>query len=334
MLHLQQHAGNRAAVAAMRDMSVSAPKAPRSGRPATRIAPKRVQRKERSSSVVKLSDAGVSVTSAVGSFNQVGHAMDIWADIDVGKNPVAAPTARSNSIYGLELEYWEWIDVPQDNQGGMGVKPWNDIYAIKPDAGTFNRAAGGCDLTWKQAVDQATAKTLRGKHRIGFQDVPGLIPKPGRDVKRTLKFRIVLTDGEERREIFATQRLEMGNGEMGYAAYTDSVGNNVETHGYGRHDYDANQQREADELDRRNDRLSAAQLPRPANVLQAIPAEAKQRVQSFVVSVVKGGAAPYVDLELAQILKAIPATTPNRGVAQKQTAGRWATLAAELAGDI
>jgi hypothetical protein len=316
-------AGNRATVAAIGELNRAVP------------AP-RVQRKESSVTPTTLVDAGVTVSSATGVFNQVGHAMDIWVDLDAGKNPAFGPQARANSVYGLELEYWELIDVPQDNQGGTGVKPWSDIYALKPDAGTFNRAAQGCDLTWKQAVDQAKAQTLRGRHRVGFQDVPGLIPNAGRNVKRTLKFRIVLNDGGNRKEIFATQQLEMKNGKMGYAAYSDSLNNQVETFGFGRQDYDQNKQRESDKLGARSpqDRVVALAVPSNTEVLAAVPTAARQLVQTFVAKAAKGTADPYMDLELLAVLKSIPTAAPNRNNAEAGNTRDWTNLAAELAGDV
>ncbi|MET0325915.1 MAG: DUF4157 domain-containing protein [Ilumatobacteraceae bacterium] len=293
-----------------------------------------IRRKETSRTPAKLIAAGVDVDSAIGSFHQVGHAMDIWVDIDVGKNPFFPPRARANSIYGLELEYWELINVTEDNQGGIGVKPWNDIYAMKPDAGTFRRDVTGCDMNWGTAVADAAAGTLRGKHRVGFQDVPGLIPNAGRAVKRTLQFRIVLTDGVTRKEIFATQQLEMKNGQMTYAAYRDSVNNQVETYGFGRavYDEDHEKRRLAARDDRR--RVGALAVPTMAKVLQTIPAAAQQVVQTFVVDVVAGKAAPYIDLELIEVVKSVVAPTPQRAQGQVATATNWPTLAAELAGDV
>ena len=294
-----------------------------------------IRRKESSKTPATLIDAGVDVTSATGASLQIGHAMSIWVDIDVGKHPFFPPRARTNSIYGLELEYWELIDVTEDNKGGIGVKPWNDIYAMKPDASTFRKDAPGCSINWGQAVADAAAGTLRGKHRVGFQDVPGLIPKAGRDVKRTLQFRIVLTDGETRKEIFATQQLEMKNGQMTYAAYRDSVNNRVETYGFGRAVYDG--EHEKRRLAARDDRrrVGALAVPTVAKVLQTIPTAAQQLVQTFVVEAGAGKAAPYVDLELIEVVKSVVApTTAQRAHGQAGTATNWPTLAAELAGDV
>ena len=122
---------------------------------------------------VKALKTGIKVQDAVGAKGQLGHAMDVWVDIDVGQNPISPPNARPNTVYGLEMEYWEWVEVPQDNQGATGIKPWNDIHGMKPGASTFDTPAVGCSMTWKAAVDAARTGALKGKHRIGFRDIPG-----------------------------------------------------------------------------------------------------------------------------------------------------------------
>jgi hypothetical protein len=288
-----------------------------------------LQRDDVQSSVAKIIDAGVNVTNSTGGVNQVGHAMDVWVDIDAGDNSVTPASARPNTVYGLELEYWEYVNVPNDNQGATGEKPWNDIYAMKPDATTFGKAAGGCDKTWSQAVSEAAAGTLKGKHRIGFQDIPGLIPKAGRNVERTLKFRIIFNDGNQRREIFATQLLRMNNGQMGYSAYTDTVGNNVESHGFGTHGYQTGSVAEQQALGRENNKLTAAGLPSKAEIMNKLSTEAKSGVQTFVAHILQGTAVPFIDEEMIEWLGQV--------AGDKQAAalqGGWSGIAKNMAGDL
>jgi hypothetical protein len=272
---------------------------------AKKAAVNQVQRRDTQHSIAKILNAGVSVRNERGNMGQLGHAMDIWVQIDAGTHPVTPANARPNTVYGLELEYWENVAVPHDNQGGVGVKPWNDIYGMKPDASTFDTAVAGCDLTWKQAVEQAAAGTLTGRKKIGFRDIPGLFERPGRNVERTLKFRIVFNDGANRQEIFATQLLRVNNGQLGYSAYVDSAGNSLEAHGFGGDTYEAGSVTEQGNITREGGRLNMGSLPSKAQIVAALPLEAKAAVQTFVAELVKGQATPYLDLEIAEFVQKV-----------------------------
>jgi hypothetical protein len=309
-LQLQRTIGNRATGRVIGPSPDSAQQ-PAASRPASRRGPLRapshpagggahVQRKDTQYSVAKITNYGVSVIDAVGDSGQLGHAMNVWVEIDAGKDPVAPPNAPPNSVYGLEFEYWEYVNVPYDNKGGIGEKPWNDIHGMKPDAKTFDKAAPGCSMTWTAAVAAATKGTLTGKHRIGFQDVPGLWEKPGRNAERTLKFRIVFNDGTPR-EIFATQLLRINNGRLGYSSYIDSKGNKLESHGFAANaGYQAGSATEKAALAKEKGRLTPDSVPTKGHLTAALPLEAKIAVPSFVVDAVAGKAEPYIDLELLE----------------------------------
>ncbi len=288
-----------------------------------------VQRDDIQHSLAKITNFGVNVSNARGNKNQLGHAMDVWVEIDAGKNPVTPANARPNTVYGLELEYWEYVNVPNDNQGATGEKPWNDIHGMKPDASTFGTAAPGCDLTWQDAVMQAAAGTLTGKHRIGFRDIPGLLERPGRNVERTLKFRIIFNDGNRREEIFATQLLRQNNGQMGYGAYRDSAGNSLESHGFGGGGYVAGSLAEQQAITGEGNRLQPAGLPTAGTVEGALPLEARTNVQIFVAAILQGTAVEYIDLERAEFVKKVAADR------QKTAAGDFPGLISEtLMGDV
>ena len=277
---------------------------------------------------VKALKSGIKVKDAAGAKGQLGHAMDVWVDIDVGQNPISPPNARPNTIYGLEMEYWEWVNVPNDNQGANGIKPWNDIYGMKPGASTFDTAADGCSMTWKMAVDAARSGTLKGKHRIGFRDIPGLYERPNRDVERTLKFRIVINDGSTPREMFATQLLRVTNGTLAYSAYVDDVGNKLESYGFHAAGYKRGSSQEKKKVKAEPNRLTKAALPSTPAVLATIPAAAKLELQPFIADVLGGRADPFVDLEQAQVIKSIA------GANQTGAAGNWATIASGFLGDV
>jgi len=278
----------------------------------------RVQRRENQSSLAKIINAGVNVSNARGNLGQLGHAMDVWVEIDAGNHPVTPAGAKPGSVYGLQFEYWEYVDVPRDNQGAIGVKPWNDIYGMKPDASTFDTAAPGCDLTWKQAVEQAAAGTLTGKKKIGFRDIPGLFEKANRDVERTLKFRISFNDGTQQREIFATQLLRVNNGRLGYSAYHDSLGNSVEAHGFGANGYAKGSPQEQNALTHEASRLAmdGSALPSNAAILATIPTADQSEVQSFVKELVDNTAQPFVDKEMAEFVSKVDADKQEKRAPQ------------------
>ncbi len=284
---------------------------------------KNIQRKDHQSSLAKIINVGVNVTNSRGNLGQLGHAMDVWVEVDAGSHPVTPGNAKPNTVYGLEFEYWEYVDVPHDNQGATGVKPWNDIHGIKPDASTFETAAAGCDLTWKQAVAEAANGTLTGKKKIGFRDIPGLFEKPNRNVERTLKFRIVFFDGNERKEIFATQLLRVNNGKLGYSAYTDSLGNSVESHGFGGDDYDGGSDQEQLALGAEAGRLAmdGSGLPTNAAIKATLPLEAKAGVQGFVRDLVDDNAALFVDREMAEFVSKVDADKQ-----EKQAPTDWVNM--------
>lgn len=289
----------------------------------------RVQRSDTQYNLARILDVGVRVSNKKGDSNQIGHAMDVWVKIDAGKNPIMPPNARPNTVYGIELEYWEYVNVPHDNEYAVGEKPWNDIYAMKPDATTFTKAADGCDITWGAAVQAAAAGTLRGKHVIGFRDIPGLIPKPGRNVERTLKFRIVYSDGNQRREIYATQLVKMNNGQVGYSAYTDSAGNKIEAHGYGSDNYQAGSLIEQQALNQEGGKLTDESIPTKSELMGKLPEEAQARVQAFVDQIFSGKAAPFVDTELAEWVSQVDADKQENAMK-----GGWPNLAKAMMGDL
>ncbi|MBE2220105.1 MAG: DUF4157 domain-containing protein, partial [Anaerolineae bacterium] len=247
----------------------------------------KIQRRDNQSNLAKIINAGINVSNARGNLGQLGHAMDVWVEIDAGTHPVTPANAKPNTVYGLEFEYWEYVDVPHDNQGAIGIKPWNDIHGIKPDASTFDTPAAGCALTWKAAVAEAAAGTLTGRKKIGFRDIPGLFEKGGRDVERTLQFRIVFNDGLQQKEIFATQLLRVNGGHLGYSAYSDSLGNAIESHGFGGNNYEAGSGQEALSLSQEGGRLATdgSSLPSTGSILATIPMEAKTAIQTFVAEI-------------------------------------------------
>ena len=277
-----------------------------------------VQRRENQSSLARIVNVGVNVKDARGNLGQLGHAMDVWVDIDAGEHPVTPPNAKPNTVYGLEFEYWEYVDVPHDNLGATGVKPWNDIHGIKPDASTFDVAADGCDMTWKAAVSAAAAGTLTGRKRIGFRDIPGLFEKATRNVERTLKFRIVFNDGAQRREIFATQLLRVDNGRLGYSAYTDSVGNNLESHGFGADTYVKGSQAEQQALGTEAGKLAmdGSALPTLQQVVSSVPQGARQEVQTFVRELMLNQSDPFLDKEMAEFVSKVPTDKQERTAPQ------------------
>jgi len=269
----------------------------------------RVQRKkDRQNSLATIVDAGIDVADARGNLGQLGHAMDIWIDVDFGDRPLPPTELKTNTIHGLELEYWEFVDVPHDNVGPPGVKPWNDIYAMKPDASTFDTAAPGCDMTWKAAVDAAAAGTLTGVKRIGFRDIPGLFERNNRNTERTLKFRIVINDGIAPKEIFATQLLRMNNGHLGYSAYEDSLGNKTESHGFGGVGYAKDSVTEQGALGTEPGRLTGAGVPNKAGVVGTLPAAAQALLPSFVEQLVEtpNAVTDFDDTEGTSFLNNVP----------------------------
>ncbi|MGI8752909.1 MAG: hypothetical protein ACR2MN_11460 [Acidimicrobiales bacterium] len=269
------------------------------GRPGPAAGPLTVQRKkgETKASLAKITGSGLGVKNAPGNQGQLGHAMDVWVQIDAGSHPVTPAGAPPNSVYGLELEYWEHVKVARDNQGAKGEKPWNDIHAMKPDASTFEAAADGCALTWKEAVAQAAAGTLKGKKKVGFRDIPGLFERAGRNVSRTLDFRIIFDDGTDRRvQTFATQVLEVKNGRLSRSAYRDSTGNNLASGGFAG----------GDAVGTPSDRtLGDDALPTMQGITNSVPREARDALDAFLAEAVGPTAAPYVDLELPQFLATV-----------------------------
>lgn len=272
-----------------------------------------MQRAATQSSIAKIVNMGVDVADARGNSNQVGHAMDVWFELDLGKDPVTPPGAPPGTIYGLKMEYWEHVNVPRDNQGATGEKAWNDIYGMKPDASTFDTAARGCKMTWKAAVEAAAAGTLKGKVKVGFRDIPGLYERVGRNVERSLDFRIVADDGGSRKEVFATQLLRMNNGRMGYSAYKDSKGTLVESHGFGSENYKKKSRAEKQALEREGNRLRDTALPDIASIEGALPAEAKLALPTFVADILASRAGEYQDRELAAFVKLVATDRQAQG---------------------
>ncbi len=294
-----------------------------------------VQRKDVQYELAQIVSVGVSASnSRDGAFQQAGHRMDVWVEIDAGEHPIMPPNAKPNTVYGVELEYWEFSTVPNDTHGPTGIKPWSDIYRFKPDSTTFDKPAAGCDLTWTQAVQQAQAGTLKGRKKIGFADYPGLFdansarPKPNRTAKRTLDFRIVFRDDSQTQEIYATQVLELSNGHLGYSAYRDDKGNALEAHGFGSHGYVANSLAEQGALGTQANRVTAGNVPTFQTLVGTIPLAAQNAIADFVKQLNASGAEEYVDIELLAFVHRLPDLQKAQGEAD------WtAMFAAELRSD-
>ena len=294
-----------------------------------------VQRKDVQYELAQIVSVGVSASnSRDGAFQQAGHRMDVWVEIDAGEHPIMPPNAKPNTVYGVELEYWEFSTVPNDTHGPTGIKPWSDIYRFKPDSTTFDKPAAGCDLTWTQAVQQAQAGTLKGRKKIGFADYPGLFdansarPKPNRTAKRTLDFRIVFRDDSQTQEIYATQVLELSNGHLGYSAYRDDKGNAIEAHGFGSHGYVANSLAEQGALGTQANRVTAGNVPTFQALVGTIPLAAQNAIADFVKQLNASGAEEYVDIEQQAFVHRLPDLQKAQGEAD------WtAMFAAELRSD-
>ncbi|HEY3241166.1 MAG TPA: DUF4157 domain-containing protein, partial [Acidimicrobiia bacterium] len=248
---------------------------------------------------VRIGDVTIGVDNAVGGSGQRGHRMDVAVDLDAGSRPQTPPGAPPHSIYGVQLEYWEKVDdlwdfqdanpvtaaqtMAGNNPTGKDSKQWNDIYALKPDASTFKtNNVPDSDIDWKAAVTAATAGTLRGRHKIGFTDYPGIWIKPHRYYKRVLRFRIVIRDGAQQREIYATQVLDQQDGNLGYTAYSDNRGNHLEAANYDTGYANRDVAQEQLDIGAYGDRLGAGDFGSPAALASEVPDEGFAAIRAFV----------------------------------------------------
>jgi len=181
-----------------------------------------------------------------------GHEMDFLIHADFGKKPVGETydamdvmNQKAHSLFGIQMEYWEQIDVPydfkaddtldsqtrKDGNEGAHKKNWSDIYQYNPAAMSFRNYIGqGGDMSWGTAVETAANGTLTGTKNISVVDKPRAGASEGRTFSRTLKFRVVLKDMlGNRQEIYATQVIEVENGVYTYVSYSDSMGNSLVT---------------------------------------------------------------------------------------------------------
>jgi hypothetical protein len=242
------------------------------------------------------------------------HSMALWVELDAGQHPAPQPGAPPGSIYGTSLEYWEEVQVDYNfvepdttkvaqlkaNGEGAFHKQWNDIKMHAPDAATFSKKGGPIQLSWSDAVPRAATLQLRGQNKIGFLDNPGVTPLPGKYIKRTLNFRIVIKSGAQRREIFATQIIKCdGKGLPASMTYVDSLG-----HSLGR-------TRTADEadmeaMDAADNRLTTGLKVQAGDVSAAVPAQARAQIRPFVQALARRQAAVFQNLELNEVQARFP----------------------------
>jgi hypothetical protein len=234
------------------------------------------------------------------------HQMNIWFDIDAGATPAAPVGTPGNSIHGVTVEYWEQVelaynfveaDAAQVNAlkargEGATSKPWNDVMMLQLDSPTWNKVGGSIQQSWTAAVAAAAVTGgFTGVKRVGFQDNPGVTPKPGKYIHRTLRFRIVVKDAHRKQEILATQVM-VGDGgkQLKSMTYVDSRGNKL-----GRSRMPRGAQLRGMQAD--DPRLQAHDVT--SNVLAAsIPALVRAEVRTFVRQLLQGGAAAFQNREL------------------------------------
>ncbi len=272
----------------------------------------------------KILNAGIGVGETTVVDNDEGgiaqsHSMDVWVDIDAGKEPIKPENAPPNTIYGVSLEYWENVDIrynfvakPSDNvkalkKSGEGKisKPWNDIMAMRPDAETFNKKSGPIQISWVNAVNDARGRTLRGVQKIGFTDNPGVTPLTGKYMERILRFRIVLKDSTQQREIFATQKFLLdGQTEPVSKTYVDSKGN-----AFGK-ERDANDPTAMNDMAPVDPRIQSHGIT-PQVLDKSVPGKARKKLKYFVKELVAGTAVNFYDLEATEIKIKIPGSDAN-----------------------
>jgi len=259
---------------------------------------------------VSVTRLGIAAQDATGGSGQLGHRMDVVAEIAAGARPQTPAGAPPRGIYGVQLEYWERVQDHHDFQDpnpvtaalkvaaatGADTKQWNDIYALKPDAGTFSINQAGADRSWVDAVAAAAAGTLTGRSKVGFSDYPGIWIKPNRYYKRTLDFRIVVRTPGQQHELTARQVLDQRAGRLDYSAYTDSRGNHIEAAGFaGEAAHGARSQAQKDQeqqdITGHGGRLAAGSAGSAAALATAVPNEAHTALPGFVTQLVRPGAA-------------------------------------------
>lgn len=242
-----------------------------------------------------------------------GHSMAVWAELDAGAKPAPPPQAPPDSIYGVSLEYWENVDVAYNfiaaatdtaldiatkKANGLGgvSKPWNDIMAMQPDSPTWTKTGAPIAKSWPEAVKDAKAGTLSGPLKVGFRDIPGVTPKPGKHIKRILRFRVVIKDGAKQQEIYATQVIECDGGdEPVYKLYSDSRGTQLAV------------ERTAGATGPQLTPMAANDPRRqphdvtPALLVGSIPNAARGQISTFVQALLAGTAAAFKNSELDQI---------------------------------
>lgn len=237
-----------------------------------------------------------------------GHQMNVWFDIDAGATPAAPVGAPANSVHGVTIEYWEQVEVAYNfveadakkarrlKVAGEGktTKQWNDILMMQRDSPTWSKTGGSIEQSWTAAVAAAATGGLTGKKRVGFQDNPGVTPKPGKHISRTLRFRVVVKDAHGQQEIHATQVIICdGRPTPKSMTYVDSRGVKVGRERAG------NALRDMGDDDAR----LQAHAVTPAVLGASVPPLARAAVRTFVRQLLEGGAAAFVNSELTEITR-------------------------------
>jgi len=165
-----------------------------------------------------------------------GHSMAFDLTLDI---PGKAGTEKvkevdsevASSLYGVTMEWWEEIVVDYDfdeadpaqvaakksGRIGNSTKPWSDIYLSNPQSQTFFR--------WKGSVKSAQSGGLSGTHTTGVNDNPAVNLSADSYKRRTLRFRISVTDSEGKSFKFdAIQVLVADNGALTSSVDQDSNG--------------------------------------------------------------------------------------------------------------
>lgn len=208
------------------------------------------------------------------------------SDIDIQYDPY--------SLFGVTFEWWERTeyeykfvatsaDTPttiadkRTNRTGGSVKPWNDLYALKPHGGTFS--------PWAEKVPQARAGSLQTPFTVDIIDRPSLGQgAAGSYRKRMLRFRLVAKDQRGKQVmVLANQVLVEENNTLAYSFYEDSVGNHEES---GNPAFATQEERHT-------------QFNLPAD----FPPAVEPSVPIFAKGIKKGIATPFDNLEVDAIIR-------------------------------
>lgn len=129
----------------------------------------------------------------------LGHSFDFV----IGMDFAAGSAGRSDCA----LEWWERTNVPYTT--GMAANTWTNMFALVPTSPTFG--------PWNNRVVPCPAG---GSLSVTIVDIPSLASRPGRNVTRTLEFRLTVTSGGgcscsyTSATARATQVLQMVNGAL------------------------------------------------------------------------------------------------------------------------